>query len=200
MANPSEARRTEAQERGTQENGTARVRAATDRTVADMREATASGTAAMAEFVAPAATAAPAELPTPERIIAPVAEAGLDQGRRMMEAMLRVTDLYREANDRTADDMQAMFSSISRCAGGMQHWQRACFDLMQQSFDRMSQRHQALWSIRSPVEWAEFHRDAYIGSVQAVFTAQTMLLQLAARLAQEAVQPLEERARDGAQG
>ena len=198
MANPSDARRAETQERAAQDSPT-RMRIAAERAATEMRDATETGTTAAVEFAASAAGPAAAAA-APEQVVAPAAEAGFDQGRRMMEATLRVADLYREAGDRTAEDVQAMLASMSRLGAGMQRWQHACFDLMQQSIDRSSRRQQALWNIRSPMEWVEFQRDGYVGMVQAAFTAQTVLLQLAGRIAQEAVQPLEERARGATQG
>ena len=128
---------------------------------------------------------------------APLAEAGLEQTRRVTETAARVTDIYREASERTTEDIQALL----RCAGvlgrGFQRWQHACMDLVQQSTGRAADKRRMLFHASSPTELAEAQRDFFIDVVNHMFTASTALFQLAAQIAQDAIRPLQERSRSG---
>jgi hypothetical protein len=125
----------------------------------------------------------------------PLADVGLEQGRRMIDATAQVTDVYREAAERSADDVQALVSSMQTFGRGLQQWQRAFLDLMNQSAERISRKRGDLMSARSPVQVAEVHRDLYLDAVQGLFAANTTLLQLGVQIAQDTMRPLQDRAR-----
>jgi Phasin protein len=125
----------------------------------------------------------------------PLADAGLEQGRRVIEATAQVTDVYRDAAERSADDVQALVSSFQTFGRGLQQWQHAYLDLLNQSAERMARKRSELMNARSPVQVAEVQRDLYLDAVNGLFTANTRLLQLGVQIAQDAMRPLQGRAR-----
>jgi hypothetical protein len=128
---------------------------------------------------------------------APLTEAGYEEGRRFIERTARVTDVYREAADRTSDDLQALVAGYSRLARGWQQIQHTYFDLLRQALDRMHRRPQNFWRARSIPEMAEVQRDLFTDWLKINLTISTSLLQLGSQIAQEAVQPLKERSNRG---
>ena len=129
---------------------------------------------------------------------APLAEAGFEQTRRTAETAARVSDIYREATERTSEDIQALL----RCGGilgrGLHRWQHACMDLTQQATGRVADKRGRLFHASSPTELAEVQRDFFIDAVNHIFTTSTTLFQLGVQIAQDAMRPLQERNRSGA--
>lgn len=128
----------------------------------------------------------------------PLAEAGFSQTRRLTEATVRVTEVYREATERAAGDVQAILASYSSLRHGLQQWQHTWLDLLRQSFGQAEGRRHDLVGAGSIVAFAEWQRDAYLEAVNRVVDANTRLLQLAGQIAQDASRPLQERARQAA--
>jgi hypothetical protein len=131
---------------------------------------------------------------------APLVDAGYQQSRRVIESSAHITNAYREATERSAEDAQALIAAGSNIGRGLQHWQQACFDLLGQSMERGAQRRQALQQCNSVVEFAQFQRDVYLDMMDGWFTSSTTLLQLAGQIAHDAVRPLQDRARDSRRG
>lgn len=123
----------------------------------------------------------------------PLAQAGLEQGRRFAEATIRMTEVYREATERSAGDVQAMVASFTSLSRGAQHWQNTWLELMQTAFGRAQHKRQELLGCRSMVALAELQRDIYLEAVEDMLSANTTLLRLAGQIVQEAAQPLQER-------
>lgn len=129
----------------------------------------------------------------------PLIEAGLAQAHRMADSAARIAAAYREAGERTAEDMQAILSSGAALARGVQECQRAWLDLAQQGTERMlRQRQTMLHTVGTPIAFAEAQRDFCVEMVKGLFTAQTTLLQLAGQIAQDAAEPLQARVRASA--
>lgn len=125
---------------------------------------------------------------------APLAEASFERSRHALQATVHVTDVYRDAVERTSDDVQALVASFAKLGRGLHQWQHACADLMQQSMERMHRKPQDLLRARSFSELAEVQRDLYTDLVDNMMTTNSALLQLTVRIAQDAVRPLQERA------
>ncbi|MBV9736503.1 MAG: phasin family protein [Acidisphaera sp.] len=208
MANTETKKHQETHERGQSEhrNGASRLRAATEQTAEQAREigqrsadAVAETTDAMVDVTRHAASRSQEAMRLGLRAVAgahrPLTEATYNQSQRMLQASARVSDLYREAAESAADDVQALIASYSQLGRGMQQLQHACFDLMHRSVERTSSKQQDLLRAGSPVEFAEIQRDLYLDTVDGLFEASTTLLQLAGRIAQEAVRPLQDRGR-----
>jgi hypothetical protein len=126
----------------------------------------------------------------------PLAEVSYGQGRRFVEASARVTDLYREASDQTAADVQALSTTYSQLGQGMMRMQHAYFDVMQQWLARAKRRPQDLLRSKSLPEFAEVQRDLYTDSVAFMLESSTTLMRLAGEIARNAAGPLEARTRD----
>ena len=124
---------------------------------------------------------------------APLADAGYEEGRRLLESTARVTDVYREAADRTSGDIHALISSYTRLGRGVQEMQHAYFDLLRQGLDRLQRKPQDIWRARSMVEIAEVQRDLFTNGLETGVSMTSTLLQLSAKIVQEAMQPLQQR-------
>jgi Phasin protein len=125
----------------------------------------------------------------------PLISAGYDQGRRIVEATLRINDTYRDAAERTVNETQALTEAQANLGRGLQQWQHACFDLWHRAFDTMVRRQQEMLRCNSLAAVAEIQRDLYVDAVSNAFTSSTTLLQISAQTAQDALRPLQERVR-----
>jgi Phasin protein len=123
----------------------------------------------------------------------PLAQAGFEQSRRVVETTARVTDVYRQAAERASGDLRALFDSWTSLGRGLQQWQQAYVDAVRQPVESMARKGQDLVQTNSPVQFAEVQRDLYVDLVNHTFKASTTLLQLAGQITQEAVRPLQER-------
>lgn len=131
---------------------------------------------------------------------APLADVSYDQSRRLVEATARVTDVYHDAAQRTADDVQALIGAFSNLGRGLQRYQHAYLDLISRSMESVSRKRQDLFRVNSPIEFAEIQRDIYLDAVNSLLTGSTTLLQIVGQITQDAVRPLQERARARGQG
>ncbi|MBV8704795.1 MAG: hypothetical protein JO118_13915, partial [Acetobacteraceae bacterium] len=95
----------------------------------------------------------------------PVAERGIAQGQQAIETAAGVSEAYRQAAERTAEDLQALAVSWTHFVRGAQQWQHAYFDMAQRAFQRFGTRPQALLRVTSPVEAAQIQRDLYVEAV-----------------------------------
>jgi hypothetical protein len=125
----------------------------------------------------------------------PVAERSYEQSQQAVEILAGVSEAYRQAAERTANDLQALAVSWTHFLRGMQQWQHAYFDMAQRALQRFGTRPRELLRAGSPVEAAQIQRDLYIESVNSTITSGSTLLQLAGQIIQETVRPLQERAR-----
>jgi hypothetical protein len=131
---------------------------------------------------------------------APLAEMSYGQGRRFVETSARVSNLYREAGDETAGDVQALTTTYSQLGQGMMRMQHAYFSVMQQSLSRAKHQPQDLLRCKSVTEFVEVQRDLYTDSVAFMLESSTTLMRLAGEIVQGATGPLEARAREHARG
>ena len=125
----------------------------------------------------------------------PVAERGIAQGQQAIETAAGVSEAYRQAAERTAEDLQALAVSWTHFVRGAQQWQHAYFDMAQRAFQRLGSRPRELLRAGSPVEAARIQRDLYVEAVTSAVASGSTLLQLAGQIAQDTVRPLQDRAR-----
>jgi hypothetical protein len=125
----------------------------------------------------------------------PVAERGYAQGQQAIETAARVSEAYRQAAERAAEDLQALAVSWTQLVRGAQQWQHAYFDMAQRALQRLGGRPQELLRAGSPVEAAQVQRDLYVETVNNAIASSSTLLQLAGQIAQDTARPLQERAR-----
>ena len=125
----------------------------------------------------------------------PLADVSYEEGRRLLDHTTKASDLYRGVAERTAEDVQALVMSSITLGRGLQNWQHAYLRLLNQGLQKMQRKPQDLLRARNVTEFAEIQRDLYQDFVGFAVEAGTTLLDLSARIAQEAVQPLEDRGR-----
>lgn len=122
-----------------------------------------------------------------------IADAGYGSGHRVLGTTARALDIYREAGDRTAENVQALFSAYMTLGRGVQQMQHACLQMLDRTVDRATHRPQDLLRCKTLEEVAEVQRDIYLGAVTYALESSTTLLQLAAQTAQQAMRPLQAR-------
>jgi hypothetical protein len=126
---------------------------------------------------------------------APLATVSTNQSRQLMEITTSVTDICHETAQRSGDDVRAVTESFHNLARGLQTYQRAYLDLLSRSIEGISRRQHDVLQVNSPAKLAEIQRDVYLDVVSNLFAGSTTLLQIAGQIAQDAVRPLQERAR-----
>ena len=113
------------------------------------------------------------------------------RGHRLLSSMTQAVDIYRDASERTAGNLQSLFSSWLTMSRGTQQIQHAWLEMMDHAISRAAHKPQDLLRCRDLVELAETQRDLYIDTINQAVGASTHLLQLAGRAVQEAARPLE---------
>jgi len=125
----------------------------------------------------------------------PAATPGLDHGHRALAAGAEMAAIYRDASANAEPDTQAMLAAGAALARGMQRWQQASIDLAQRSAERAGGKLPRLFTCTSPVALAQLQREIYLDTMDGLFVSGTTLLQLWGQIAQDALRPLQERAR-----
>jgi hypothetical protein len=125
----------------------------------------------------------------------PASEAGFEHVRRTTDMAAQMSSVYRDAVERSADGMQALVASVAQLYRGLPQWQHAWCDLTQHWIARVAERRGELLQPKSPIAFVEAQRDIYLDFVGSMFAANTSLLQLAGKVAEGAVRPLQDRAR-----
>ncbi len=126
-----------------------------------------------------------------------LAEAGYGRGHRMLGAAARALQVWQEASNTTAENVQALFSTYLTVGQGLQQMQHAYLEMLDRAVDQAAHKPQALLRAKSLEEFAEVQRDLYLDAVNRAVESSTTLLQIAAQTAQQAMRPLEARAGDG---
>lgn len=126
---------------------------------------------------------------------APVAESTYAQSRQMIANGATMLDFYRQAVDRSMDDVQAMMNSCANLGRGMHRWQRTYTDAVRQTVDKFGEKPQRLLQCTTPEDLARMQRDLYFDMIGGMMTYGVAALQALSQATQEALTPLNERAR-----
>ena len=126
-----------------------------------------------------------------------LAEVGCGRSHRLLGAMARALQIWHEAGDNTAENLQALFSSYLRLGQGLQQMQHVWLDMLDRTADEAAHRPQELLRCKSLEEFAEVQRNIYLGAVNRAVESSSTLLQLATQTAQQAMRPLPAPAGDG---
>jgi hypothetical protein len=121
------------------------------------------------------------------------AEAGLDQGRRVLDIALRLADTYREATERTTDRVQALTESCTNVGRGLQNWQQECLAQLRRSAEHLSAGSMDFSWCRSPAEFVKIQRDIYVGVINNLLQANAVFFDVAAKTAQDTTTSLQGR-------
>ncbi len=123
-----------------------------------------------------------------------VADINFGRSRHLMSSAAHAMDIYREASERSAERVQALFSSAMTFGRGMQQMQHAWLEMMDHSMEHAVHKPQDLLRCKNMVELAEVQRDLYLDAINHAFESTSRLLDLAGRTAQDAVRPLQSHA------
>jgi hypothetical protein len=123
-----------------------------------------------------------------------MADASYDQGRRLLASTAHAMDIYTDATERSAERVQALMSSALTLTRGVQKMQHAWLEILDHSMERAVHRPQDLLRCKSLTEIAEVQCDLYTDAINHAFESSSRLLEIAGRMADEAVRPLQSRA------
>lgn len=123
-----------------------------------------------------------------------LADVGYGRSHRALEQSARTLELYREAGEATAEHMQALFVSGLSLTRGIQELQLVALRMLDNAAERGAHKPRDLLRCRSMTDLAEMQRDLCMDSVNYAMEASSTLLQIAGRVAQEAMRPLHGRA------
>jgi hypothetical protein len=120
-----------------------------------------------------------------------VADISFDRGHNLLASATHTMDIYRDASERSADGIQALFSSWMAMGRGLQQMQRACLEIFDQSMEHAVHRPRDLLRCKTIVEVAEVHRDLYVDAVSQAITSSSRLLEMVNHTARDAMRPLQ---------
>lgn len=127
-----------------------------------------------------------------------LADAGYGRGHRVFGEAARALQVWQQAGDNAAENLQALFSTYLTVGHGIQQMQHAYMEMLDRAADRAAHRPQDLLRCKSLEEFAQVQRDLYLDAVNRAVESSTTLLQLAAQTAQQAMRPLHGRAGNSA--
>jgi len=119
-----------------------------------------------------------------------VADISFGRGHDLMSSAAHAMDIYRDASERSAQRVQALFSSAMVMGRGLQSMQHAWLEMMDHTMEHAAHKPQDLLRCKNVIEFAEVQRDLYLDAINHAFESTSRLLDLAGRTAQDAVRPL----------
>ena len=120
-----------------------------------------------------------------------VADISFGRSHNMLNSTARALEVYRDASERSAERVHALFTSYMTLGRGLQQIQHAWLEIVDHSLENAAHKPQDLLRAKSVVELAEVQRDLYLSTINHAVESGSRLLELAARTAQEAVRPLQ---------
>jgi hypothetical protein len=123
-----------------------------------------------------------------------VADISFGRGQHLVASAVQAMDIYRDATERSAEQVQALLSSYMTFGRGLQHMQRAWIEMIDHSMENAAHKPQDVLRCKNIVELAEVQRDLYLDAINHAFSTTSRLLDLAGRTAQDAVRPLQSHA------
>ncbi len=122
-----------------------------------------------------------------------LADVGYGRGHRVVGQVARSLDIYREAGEVTAANVQALFTSWTSLGRGVQEMQHAWLEMLDRATERGTRKPQDLLRCKSVEEVAQIQRDLWVDSVSHAMETSSTLLQIAGRVTQDAMRPLQSR-------
>jgi hypothetical protein len=119
-----------------------------------------------------------------------VADISFGKSQHLMSSARQAMDIYRSASERSAERVQALFSSAMVMGRGLQNMQHAWLEMMDHTMEHAAHKPQDLLRCKNIIELAEVQRDLYLDAINHAFESTSRLLDLAGRTAQDAVRPL----------
>jgi hypothetical protein len=122
-----------------------------------------------------------------------VADIGFGRSHDALSSATHMMDIYRDASDRTAGGVQALFASWLATGRGLQKMQQAWLGIFDQTIENTGRNPQDLLRCKTMVEVAEVQRDLYVDAVNRAIGSSSRLLELISQTAQEAGRPMQNR-------
>lgn len=119
-----------------------------------------------------------------------VADISFGRSHDLMSSAAHAMDIYREASERSADRVHALFTSAMAMGRGLQSMQHAWLEMIDRSMEHAAHKPQDLLRCKNLVEIAEVQRDLYLDAINHAFESTSRLLDMAGRTAQDALRPL----------
>ena len=119
-----------------------------------------------------------------------VADISFGRGHHMMSSAAHAMDIYRDASERSADRVHALFTSAMTFGRGLQSMQHAWLEMVDSTMEHAAHKPQDLLRCKNVVELAEVQRDLYLDAVNHAFESTSRMLEMAGRTVQDAVRPL----------
>jgi hypothetical protein len=119
-----------------------------------------------------------------------VADIGFGRSHVWVSSAIQAMDIYRDASERSADRVKALFSSAMVMSRGLQNIGHAWLEMIDHTMEHAAHKPQDLLRCRNLVEVAEVQRDLYLDAINHAFESTSRLLDLAGQAAHEAVRPL----------
>jgi hypothetical protein len=123
-----------------------------------------------------------------------VADISFGRGHHLLSSAATAMDIYRDASERSAERVQALFSSYMTFGRGLQNMQHAWLEMIDHTMENAAHKPQDLLRCKNIIELAEVQRDLYIDALNHAFESTSRLLDIASRTAQDAVRPLQSHA------
>jgi hypothetical protein len=120
-----------------------------------------------------------------------VADISFGRSHTLLNSAVQALDVYRDASERSAERVHALFSSYITLGRGLQQIQHAWLEIVDHTLENAKHKPQDLLRAKNLVELAEVQRDLYLSSINHAVESGSRLLELAGRTAQEAVRPLQ---------
>jgi hypothetical protein len=120
-----------------------------------------------------------------------VADISFGSSHRLLSSTATAMDIYRDASERSAERVHALFTSYMSLGRGLQQLQHAWLEMVDQSLEHAARKPQDLLRCKNLVELAEVQRDLYLDTVNYAVESGSRLLELASRTALEAARPLQ---------
>jgi len=109
----------------------------------------------------------------------------------MLNSTVHALDVYRDATERSAERVHALFSSYVTLGRGLQQMQHAWLEMVDHSLQTASHKPQDLLRCKNLVELAEVQRGLYLDTINHAVESGSRLLEMAGRAAQDAARPLQ---------
>jgi S-methylmethionine-dependent homocysteine/selenocysteine methylase len=120
-----------------------------------------------------------------------VANISFDRGHNLLASATHTMDIYRDASERSADGIQALFSSWMAMGRGLQQMQHTCLEIFDESMEHAVHKPQDLLRCKTIAEVAEVQRDLYVDAVSQAITSSSRLLEMMNNAARDAMRPLQ---------
>jgi hypothetical protein len=172
-------------------NGADHSKGASHRTAETVAEAVDTAAAMSSKVVEEARGAMLAGVRTVANVGDHVANISFDRSHNLLASATHAMDIYRDASERSADGIQALFSSWMAMGRGLQQMQQACLEIFDQSMEHAVHKPRDLLHCKTVVEVAEVQRDLYVDAVSQAITSSSRLLEMMNTAARDAMRPLQ---------